>query len=104
MSVAIIVSFNSPERDDLYLPVASEGPFVRWLSEAKRQGLELIPRFEPGATLTPAELPAVIAEIEAIRRGFAQNKRTIPMLERVDFLLRSLSALDPSEIKEISCG
>ncbi|MFT3765618.1 MAG: hypothetical protein QM820_08900 [Minicystis sp.] len=105
MSVAVVVYFCAPDREPLYLPVATEAVFGRhWLPAAARLGLRWIPQFESGATVSAGELRAVVAELEQIRDAFAGNAATAPLVARVDSITAALGAIDPAEVREIFIG
>lgn len=105
MSVAIVVSFKSPDRAPLYVPVATEALFSNaWLPAAERLGLSWVPRFELGADVPPADLPAVRAEIARVRAALAHRRDAPSLLPRVDSILDALADIDPAEVATIFIG
>jgi hypothetical protein len=105
MSVAVLVKFKDESKDRAYLPVATEGAFTHWARAARELGLSIVASFDGnGADVRPEELPGLIAELRAIRSAFASSPETSGFVERADFLIASLEALDPQFIAEIWGG
>lgn len=119
MSVGVLVQFKSPDRETLYVPVATEGTYSRyWVSAAERLGLLWLPEFQTGAIVPLDALPAVIAEFEQVRAEFARRPDMTDrfirqrmdvatmqeLLERADNVLEALKGLDPAEVNEIFIG
>jgi hypothetical protein len=91
-----------------YVPVATQRTFTEhWLPLAESLGLEYIPLFIGGISLTSEDFPAVLRELE-IFSGHAIN--ALPqeyaevVAERAEFLRSILAGLDPDAVQEVNIG
>jgi hypothetical protein len=105
MSVAILIEFKVPARDELYIPVASQGVYsTEWVPTARKLGLRWLPLFRTGTTVDAEDLPAVVDEIRQLRTAMAGDPKTTVYLERIDFILEALDEMDPAEVSKIFIG
>lgn len=105
MSVAILVKFKAPERDSLYIPVATQGVYhTVWQETAEKQGLKWVPQFENGPIVEVKELAEVMEEFRTLRAIWANDPRNDWLLERIDFILEQLSDINLDEVSRISIG
>jgi hypothetical protein len=105
MSVAIHIKFKSPERDSLYIPVATQGAYhAVWLPTAEKLGLEWVPRFENGPLVEVHALAAVMDEFRKLRDALASNPKNASLLERIDSILEELSDVTLDDVSEIFIG
>ncbi|MGZ3460286.1 MAG: hypothetical protein ACXU86_17490 [Archangium sp.] len=105
MSVAILIKLKAPDRDDLYIPVATQGVYsTEWVPMARKLGLRWLPLFRTGTTVDVEDLPAVMDEIWQLRTAMAGDPKMAAHMERVDFILESLHEVDSDEIASIFIG
>jgi hypothetical protein len=105
MSVAILIEFKDPGRDDLYIPLATEGAYSNeWLPMAKRIELHWLPIFHSGARVGVEDLPAVMDEFRRLRSALAEDPRKSSVVERLDFVLKRLHEVDNREIAGLFIG
>ncbi len=105
MSVAILIEFKEQGRQELYIPVATEGEYgTEWVENAERLGLRWLPLFQAGTSVDVTNLPTVIDEIQQLRAKLATNPKKAALVERIDFILESLGEVSPEEISRIFIG
>ncbi|ATB29054.1 hypothetical protein [Melittangium boletus] len=105
MSVAILVKFKEPGRDDRYIPVAAQGVYHSvWLPMAEKLGLKWVPLFENGPLLDVKELATVMEELRKLRGALAGHPKNALLLERIDSVLDELDDIELDEVSEIFIG
>ncbi len=105
MSVAILIEFKEPTREELYLPLATQGAYSsEWVPAAKELGLSWLPLFLTGTSVDVEDLPAVVEELRRLRTALAGVPRQASTVERLDFILERLRAVDPHEIAGLFIG
>jgi hypothetical protein len=81
------------------VPVATSDTFCRiWLPACKRLGLEWVAHFHDGAlaVVPPESVPQIIAELERLRAGLAEQRELAFVIERIDSILRAFRKTDPA--------
>ncbi len=105
MSVAILIEFKDSTREELYLPLATQGAYSsEWVPASRELGLIWLPLFLTGASVDVEELPVVVEELKCLRDALASNPKRVSTVERLDFVLERLRATDPEEIAGIFIG
>ncbi|ADO75135.1 hypothetical protein [Stigmatella aurantiaca] len=105
MSVAILIEFKESSREELYLPLATQGAYSsEWVPASKELGLQWLPLFLTGTSVDVEDLPAVVEELRCLRTALADAPRQASTVERLDFILERLSAVDTHEIAGIFIG
>jgi len=105
MSVAFLISFNAPDHEDLYIPVATQGVYgTDWVPLARKLGLKWLPLFYTGAEVEAADLPAVVGEIRRLRATAAEDPKRAALLERIDFILEELDKVNPDDVSTVFIG
>jgi hypothetical protein len=105
MSVAILIEFKDPAREELYVPLATQGVYSsEWLPMARELGLYWVPLFLTGISVSVEDLPVVVQELERLRSGLVGAPGKSPIVQRLDFVLERLRAVDSQEIAELFIG
>lgn len=105
MSVAILIEFKAPDREELYIPVAAQGVYsTEWVPTARRLGLKWLPLFRTGTPVGVEYLPSVLDEFRQLRAAMAGDPRMAVHLERLDFILEALVDVDLSEVDNVFIG
>jgi len=105
MSVAILIEFKDSTRDELYIPLATEGTYSsEWVPPAKHLGLHWLPLFQTGISVSVEDLPTVMDELRRLRGVLADDRRKSSAVERLDFALERLHELDIREVAGIFIG
>jgi hypothetical protein len=105
MSVAILIEFKDPTRDELYIPLATEGAYSsEWVPLARHLGLNWLPLFQAGTRVDVEDLPTVVDEFRRLRSALADDRRKSSVVERLDFVLERLHEVDSQEIAGIFIG
>lgn len=72
MSVAILIEFKAPDREELYIPVAAQGVYsTEWVPMARKLGLKWLPLFRTGSPVDVEDLPTVVDEIRQLRAALS---------------------------------
>ena len=105
MSVAILIEFKDPKRDELYIPLAPEGAYSsEWVPLAKQLGLGWLPLFQTGTSVSVEDLPTVMGEFQRLRDVLSENRSRPAMVERLDFVLERLQGVDSQQVAGIFIG
>ncbi len=100
MSISLLVQFRDSNREELYLPVGTAAAFSKyWAATAEGLQLELVPQLE-WRSLLPGDLPALVGEIAALRREF-ERRGLNDLVERADFILEAIHAIDPADVSAL---
>jgi hypothetical protein len=105
MSVAILIEFKAPDREELYIPVAAQGVYsTEWVPMAKKLGLKWLPLFRTGSPVDVEDLFVVVEEIRQLRAALSVEPRKAALLERIDFILEALDEVKTEEIASVFIG
>ncbi|WP_434384337.1 hypothetical protein [Melittangium boletus] len=105
MSVAILIEFKESTREGLYLPLSTQGAYSgEWVPASKALGLSWLPLFLTGTSVDVEDLPAVVAELRLLRSALVGVPSRASTVERLDFVLERLGAVEPDEIDRIFIG
>jgi len=73
MTVALLIKYPSADTSEL-VPIAGESTFRdRWIGPAVALGLEWLPLFQTGTTVSFEFLPEVLDEFELVEREFRRT-------------------------------
>jgi hypothetical protein len=105
MSVAILIGFKAPDRQEHYIPVATQGVYsTEWVPLAEKLGLRWLPLFRTGIPVDVEDLPAVLEEIRRLRTALEGDPKKAWLQERIDSILEALDEVDPGDIARIFIG
>lgn len=105
MSVAILIEFKDPNRDELYIPLATEGAYSsEWVPLAKQLGLSWLPLFQTGTSVSVEDLPTVMGELRRLHNVLSENRSKPSIVERLEFVLDRLQAVDNQQVAGIFIG
>jgi hypothetical protein len=105
MSVAILIEFKEPARQELYIPVATQGAYSsEWVPAAEALGLTWLPLFLEGTTVSVDDLPTIMEELQRLRALLGGDPAKAATVDRIDFILGRLRSIDSNAIAGIFVG
>src|SRR5690348_1269061 len=94
MSIGLFLGHRDPSKEDSYVRIASDEVFAsQWKPACAALGLRWIPRFPTGSTLTPEDIPPILAELDLLKNhfdGLAGSDVVLQIRIRIQELSQSL--------------
>ena len=111
MSVGILVTYQSQDKDDVYFPIAGEHSYAKYwnISSQLPKNLKSIPLFQTGLSIYKNDLDEVIAEFELLENYYQNSDNIDPdlslsMTKRICELRNFIQEIDADEVAEYFFG
>ena len=112
MSVALLITYQNPGKENRLVPIATERTFQEyWQPASAALGLQWVPLLQGGVPITTEDIPFLVDELGRLKNYVSSESHpALPqdmanlILERVDTLLLELRHLQDDKDAEIFIG
>ena len=111
MSVGLLITNSGDRTDSNWIPVATQAVFAGyWVPAAHLLGLQWVPLFETGTSVDKEDLPAILDELDVLKRWLTRAPPSLPegmaefMTTRLNRLAAELDAIRDVPEAEIFIG